>query len=420
MTSLQQINRQLWLGDVSLQDIARTYSTPCYVYSQSSIGKNFCDYRNALSDQPHLVCFAVKANSNIAVLQTLAILGAGFDIVSVGELERVLIAGGNPKKVVFSGVGKTASEMRRALEVGIHCFNIESAAELNLLNQIADEMDLIAPISLRVNPDVNAGTHPYIATGLKESKFGVDIASAEGIYEHADTMTNLQILGIDCHIGSQITEIEPFIEALVHITNLADRLAKKGIELKHIDIGGGLGVRYRDEQPPSIGAYLEPILEHFKGRRETLVLEPGRSIVADAGVLITRVQYLKNNGNKHFAMVDAGMNDLMRPALYGAWMDIKPVIEHSAEPVYNYDIVGPVCESTDVLGCDRSMAIRAGDLLCICDAGAYGYSMSSNYNSRPRPAEVMVCGTQTHLIRARESLADLTRGEQLLPVDTSL
>ncbi len=415
MTGLKQVNQQLWLDAVPLCDIAQQYSTPCYAYSQSIIEKNFGNYQNALNNQPHLICFAVKANSNIAILQTLARLGAGFDIVSVGELERVLIAGGKAEKVVFSGVGKTADEMRRALEVGIHCFNVESEAELCLLDQTAGDMGLIAPVSMRVNPDVDAGTHPYIATGLKESKFGITIDCAEDTYARAAAMSHVRVLGIDCHIGSQITEVAPFIEALGHLTALVDRLALKGIELEHIDIGGGLGVRYRDECPPSIEDYLQPILEQFKSRSETLILEPGRSITADAGVLITRVQYLKNNGEKHFAMIDAAMNDILRPALYEAWMDIKPVEANTTATAIEYDIVGPVCESTDVLGRNRSLAIGAGDLLCICDAGAYGFSMSSNYNSRPRPAEVMVDGREVHLIRARESLADLTRGEHLLP-----
>ena len=419
MSSLHRRNQQLWMEDVSLQELAVEHSTPCYVYSKRGIEANFLAYEQGLAEQKHLVCFAVKANSNIAVLQILARLGAGFDIVSIGELERVILAGGSADKIVFSGVGKTAAEMCRALEVGIRCFNVESHAELLLLNETAGAMGCVAPISLRVNPDVDPLTHPYISTGLKENKFGIDIAEAEQVYQLAATLKNLRIVGIDCHIGSPITEIDPFVEALEHLLDTVDKLGAQGIKLQHVDVGGGLGVRYQDEQPPKVAAYLSALLARFRQRSETLVLEPGRSITADAGCLITQVQYIKTNGGKHFAMVDAGMNDLLRPALYEAWMDIQPLLNDLRAPTRTYDVVGPVCETGDFLGQDRSLSIESGDFLCVYSAGAYGFTMSSNYNSRPRAAEIVISGAESYVVRARETIQDLTRGEQLLPEERS-
>ncbi len=407
-------HQSLFIEDIALADIAHQFGTPCYVYSKEAITKNFNAYQSALSERDHLICYAVKSNSNIAVLQTLANLGAGFDIVSLGELERVLMAGGDPAKVVYSGVAKTATDMRRALEVGIHCFNVESEAELEVLNNTAAELGVSAAVSLRVNPDVDAKTHPYISTGLKENKFGVDINLAAAVYQRAAAMENISVVGVDCHIGSQLTETQPFIDAMERLLVLVDQLAELGISLQHIDIGGGLGVRYQDEVAPSAAEYLSALLPQLVGRHETLVLEPGRSITANAGVLLTQVEYLKSNGEKNFAIVDAAMNDMLRPALYQAWMDIQPVSASSA-PTKIYDVVGPVCETGDFLGKDRSLTIAEGDCLCLFSAGAYGFVMSSNYNTRPRAPEIMVDGDQAHLVRARETIQDLVRGEQLLP-----
>ena len=407
-------HQSLFIEDIALADIAHQFGTPCYVYSKEAITKNFNAYQSALSERDHLICYAVKSNSNIAVLQTLANLGAGFDIVSLGELERVLMAGGDPAKVVYSGVAKTATDMRRALEVGIHCFNVESEAELEVLNNTAAELGVSAAVSLRVNPDVDAKTHPYISTGLKENKFGVDINLAAAVYQRAAAMENISVVGVDCHIGSQLTETQPFIDAMERLLVLVDQLAELGISLQHIDIGGGLGVRYQDEVAPSAAEYLSALLPQLEGRHETLVLEPGRSITANAGILLTKVEYLKSNGEKNFAIVDAAMNDMLRPALYQAWMDIQPVSASSA-PTKIYDVVGPVCETGDFLGKDRSLAIAEGDCLCLFSAGAYGFVMSSNYNTRPRAPEIMVDGDQAHLVRARETIQDLVRGEQLLP-----
>ncbi|MDA9091534.1 diaminopimelate decarboxylase [Porticoccaceae bacterium] len=411
ITTRQQ---SLFIEDIALADIAHQFGTPCYVYSKEAITKNFNAYQSALSERDHLICYAVKSNSNIAVLQTLANLGAGFDIVSLGELERVLMAGGDPAKVVYSGVAKTATDMRRALEVGIHCFNVESEAELEVLNNTAAELGVSAAVSLRVNPDVDAKTHPYISTGLKENKFGVDINLAAAVYQRAAAMENISVVGVDCHIGSQLTEIQPFIDAMKRLLVLVDQLAELGIRLQHIDIGGGLGVRYQDEVAPSAAEYLSALLPQLEGRHETLVLEPGRSITANAGILLTKVEYLKSNGEKNFAIVDAAMNDMLRPALYQAWMDIQPVSASSA-PTKIYDVVGPVCETGDFLGKDRPLTIAEGDCLCLFSAGAYGFVMSSNYNTRPRAPEIMVDGDQAHLVRARETIQDLVRGEQLLP-----
>ncbi len=400
---------------VALNDIADQFGTPCYVYSKDALSQNFMAYKNALGDRDHLICYAVKSNSNIAVLQTLAKLGAGFDIVSVGELERVLIAGGDPSKVVFSGVAKTAEEMRRALQLGIHCFNVESEAELELLNTTAGEQNLIAPVSMRVNPDVDAKTHAYISTGLKENKFGIDINLAPEIYKRAAQMDNINLVGVDYHIGSQLTDIKPFIDAMDRLLLLVDQLNDAGVQLKHIDIGGGLGVRYKNENAPSVADYMAELLPLLEGRHETLVMEPGRSVTANAGVLLMQVQFIKSNGDKNFAIVDTAMNDMLRPALYQAWMDIQPLELNSSAEEKPYDVVGPVCETGDFLAKDRSMAITAGDRLCLLSAGAYGFVMSSNYNSRTRAAEIMVDGDQAYVVRARETIADLTRGEKLLP-----
>ena len=407
-------DNQRLMEDVPLRAIVQQYGSPCYAYSKRAISENFLDYQRALGSRDHLICYAVKSNSNIAVLQTLAKLGAGFDIVSVGELERVLMAGGDPAKVVYSGVAKTAEEMRRALEVGIHWFNVEAESELKILNKTAAETNQLAPVSLRVNPDVDAKTHPYISTGLKENKFGIDISRAQEVYQQAAQMENISVVGVDCHIGSQLTDITPFIEAMEHLLVLVDRLAEIGIKLKHIDIGGGLGVRYQNETVPSLASYMQALEPLLKDRSETLVMEPGRSITANAGILITQVQVIKKNGDKNFAIVDAAMNDMLRPALYDAWMDINAVEVITDSEEADYDVVGPVCETGDFLAKDRTLAITEGDYLYLSSAGAYGFTMSSNYNSRPRVAEVMVDGNQTHLIRARETIEDLVRGEQLI------
>ncbi|CAI8159939.1 MAG: Diaminopimelate decarboxylase [Cellvibrionales bacterium UBA7375] len=415
MHSSVSINdNQRIMENVPLRAIVQQYGSPCYAYSKKAISENFLDYQQAMGSRDHLICYAVKSNSNIAVLQTLAKLGAGFDIVSVGELERVLMAGGDPAKVVYSGVAKTAEEMRRALEVGIHCFNVESESELRLLNQTAAETNQLAPVSLRVNPDVDAKTHPYISTGLKENKFGIDISRAQEVYQQAAQMENISVVGVDCHIGSQLTDITPFIEAMQHLLVLVDRLAELGIKLKHIDIGGGLGVRYQNEVVPSLASYMQALEPLLKDRSETLVMEPGRSITANAGILLTQVQVIKKNGDKNFAIVDAAMNDMLRPALYDAWMDINAVEVITDSEEADYDVVGPVCETGDFLAKDRTLSITEGDYLYLSSAGAYGFTMSSNYNSRPRVAEVMIDGNQTHLIRARESIEDLIRGEQLI------
>lgn len=405
---------ELHAEGVALSAVAQEFGTPAYVYSRAHIKGQYRAYTDALAGLPHLVCFAVKANSNLGVLNVLARLGAGFDIVSRGELERVLAAGGDPHRVVFSGVGKTRDDMRRALEVGVHCFNVESTDELERLQQVAAELNVVAPISLRVNPDVDAGTHPYISTGLKENKFGIDIADAEAVYARAAALPNLKILGVDCHIGSQLTTLPPFLDALDRLLALIDRLAERGIVLRHLDLGGGLGVRYRDEQPPLAGDYIQAIRERIAGRSLTLVFEPGRFIVANAGVLLTRVEYLKHTTHKDFAIVDAAMNDLIRPALYQAWMAVEPVVARQGE-ARRYDLVGPICETGDFLAKDRELVLAEGDLLAIRSAGAYGFTMSSNYNTRGRAAEVMVDGDQAHLVRRRETLEELFAGESRLP-----
>lgn len=399
----------------ALTALAERFGTPAYVYSRAALEHNFRAYSEALTGTDHLVCYAVKANSNLALLNLLAGLGAGFDIVSGGELERVVAAGGDPRKVVFSGVAKQPAEIRRALQLDILCFNVESDSELERLSQQATGAGCSARVSLRVNPDVDARTHPYISTGLKENKFGIPWEQALESYRRAARLPGIDIVGVDCHIGSQLTEISPFIDALDRLLGLVDALAGDGIHISHLDLGGGLGVRYRDETPPGIGEYVAEIRGRLGERDLKLMFEPGRSISANAGVLLTRVDNLKTNGQHRFAIVDGAMNDLLRPALYGAWLDILPVAPRDDVQETSYDIVGPVCETGDFLGKDRHLALAPGDLLAVMDAGAYGFSMSSNYNSRPRAAEVMVDGDSAHLVRERETVADLLRGEHLLP-----
>jgi len=405
---------ELFAEGVALSAIAERFGTPTYVYSRAHIEAQYRSFTDALDGVPHLVCYAVKANSNLGVLNVLARLGAGFDIVSRGELERVLAAGGKADKIVFSGVGKTREDMRRALEVGVHSFNIESTDELERLQVVAAEMGVRAPISLRVNPDVDAGTHPYISTGLKENKFGIAIADAEDVYIRAAQLPNLEVLGVDCHIGSQLTSLPPFLDALDRLLALIDRLGECGIYLHHIDLGGGVGVRYRDEEPPLIADYIQAVRERIEGRDLTLMFEPGRYIVANAGVLLTQVEYLKHTEHKDFAIVDAAMNDLIRPALYQAWMNVTAVTPRASE-ARAYDIVGPICETGDFLAKDRQLALEEGDLLAVHSAGAYGFVMSSNYNTRGRTAEVLVDGDQAFEVRRRETVAELYAGESLLP-----
>jgi len=405
---------QLFAEGVALSAVAERFGTPTYVYSRAHIEAQYRSYTDALQGAEHLVCFAVKANSNLGVLNVLARLGAGFDIVSGGELERVLAAGGRADRVVFSGVGKTREDMRRALEVGVHCFNVESTDELERLQVVAAEMGKVAPVSLRVNPDVDAGTHPYISTGLKENKFGIAIADAEAIYVRAAQLPNLEVVGVDCHIGSQLTTVEPFLDALDRLLDLVDRLADCGIHLRHLDLGGGVGVRYRDEEPPLVADYIKAIRERVGKRDLALVFEPGRYIVANAGVLLTRVEYLKHTEHKDFAIIDAAMNDLIRPALYQAWMGVSAVIPREGEG-RAYDLVGPICETGDFLGKDRVLNLAEGDLLAVQSAGAYGFVMSSNYNTRGRCAEILVDGDQAFEVRRRETIAELYAGESLLP-----
>ncbi|AOU96643.1 diaminopimelate decarboxylase [Acidihalobacter yilgarnensis] len=399
----------------SLEDIAARFGTPCYVYSRATLERHWRAFDDALGEHPHLICYAVKANANLAVLNLLARLGSGFDIVSVGELERVMRAGGDPARVVFSGIGKQAHEMRRALEVGIRCFNVESEPELERLNAVAGEMGLRAPVSLRVNPDVDPGTHPYIATGLKESKFGIDIGDARAVYRRAAALPHLDVVGVDCHIGSQLTRLAPFQDALDRVLALVDALQEEGLSIHHLDLGGGLGIRYRDETPPSPAEYAAALKARLSGRSLEILLEPGRAIVGNAGVLLTRVEYVKSTAHKHFAIVDAAMNDLLRPALYQGWHEIVPVRAGGSGEARLYDVVGPVCETGDFLGKERTLSIVPGDLLAVRSAGAYGFSMSSNYNARPRPPEVMVDGEQVYEVRARESIEHLMAGETCLP-----
>ena len=413
--SIDYRNGQLHVEDVPCEEIAERFGTPTYIYSRAAMERALSDYQKALKGCDHLICYAVKANSNLAVLDTLARQGAGFDIVSVGELERVLAAGGDPGKVVFSGVVKQAHELRRALKVGIRCFNIESEAELDVLQTTAAELAVRAPVSVRVNPDVDAKTHPYISTGLRENKFGVASEAAMNLLRRASNLANIDVVGLDCHIGSQLTDMSPLLEALDHLLRMIDRLAADGITIHHLDLGGGVGVRYQNEEPPVVGDYIAAVRKRIGERDLTLVFEPGRSIVANAGILLTRVHYLKETDAHGFALVDAAMNDFLRPALYEAWVDIKAVRPCEEHPAQTWDVVGPVCETADFLGKGRDLALAPNDLLAVCGAGAYGFAMSSNYNTRPRAAEVIVDGPTCHLARERETLADLLRGEHRLP-----
>jgi diaminopimelate decarboxylase len=414
MTAVVLRNGTLHVESVPLEDVARRHGTPCFVYSRSALHRAFADYQRALAGRDTLICYAVKANSNLAIINLLARQGAGFDIVSGGELARVLAAGGEAGKVVFSGVGKSEAEMQRALDAGIYCFNIESSAELDRLHRIAEQRGERAPIAVRVNPDVDPKTHPYISTGLRGNKFGVAFDEALPLYRRAAKLPHLDVVGIACHIGSQLLESGPIVEATDRIVELAVALDAEGIKLRHLDLGGGLGVRYRDETPPSAEQYFAHLLARLGSRRERILVEPGRSLVGSVGVLLTRVEYLKRGQEKNFAIVDAAMNDLMRPALYDAWHDIVPV-RPRADPIELYDVVGPVCESGDFLGQARELSVRQGDLLAVLTAGAYGMTMSSNYNSRPRAAEVIVEGETVHLVRRRETVEELYACESLLP-----
>ncbi len=405
---------ELFAENRSITRLAQKHGTPMYVYSRATLERHWHAFDKAVAGHPHMICYAVKANSNIAILNVLARLGSGFDIVSGGELARVLKAGGDPRKVVFSGIGKTAEEMEYALRQNIYCFNVESVPELTLLSRVAERLRLSASVSLRINPDVDAGTHPYISTGLKENKFGIAMKDAMASYQLAQSLPNLEIKGVDCHIGSQLTELRPFLDAMDRILALIDELAARGIDIHHFDIGGGLGVPYDDEQPPHPEHYAAAVLERLGNRNIKLILEPGRAIAANAGVFVTQVQFLKRNQDKHFAVVDGAMNDLLRPSLYQAFHNIIEV-EKTDKPAQRYDVVGPVCETGDFLGKNRKLAIEAGDYLAVRSAGAYGFTMSSNYNSRPRAAEVLVDGDKDFVIRKREKLSQLWQGEQLLP-----
>lgn len=400
--------------DVDLRAVAAEFGTPCYVYSRATLERHWRAFDDAFSGRDHLVCFAVKACSNIAILNVLARIGSGFDIVSGGELERVIAAGGAPEKVVFSGVGKSRAEIRRALEVGIGCFNVESASELNRIESIAAEVGRQARVSLRVNPDVDARTHPYIATGLKENKFGIPVAEVRALVARLAGMSRVSLVGLDCHIGSQLTDIAPFVAAMDRLLALADDLVRDGAALHHLNVGGGLGVRYRDESPPLPQAYAAALVDRLGDRKFRLLIEPGRALVANAGLMLTRIEYLKPGSDRNFAIVDAGMNDLIRPALYDAWHEIVPVAADEQVPARVWDVVGPVCETGDFLGKGRRLAVREGDLLAVRSAGAYGFAMSSNYNSRPRAAEVLIDGSKAHLIRERERLIDLFSGERII------
>nr|WP_314954172.1 diaminopimelate decarboxylase [uncultured Aggregatibacter sp.] len=416
MDFFQYKNNQLMAENLPVKQLAEQFGTPLYVYSKATLERHWHAFDNAFGEHPHLVCFAVKSNPNIAILNVMAKLGSGFDIVSQGELERVLAAGGDAAKVVFSGVAKSHQEIARALEVNIRCFNVESEAELLRINQIAGEMSKIAPISLRVNPDVDAHTHPYISTGLKENKFGVSVEQAREVYKLAATLPNIKIVGMDCHIGSQLTELQPFLDAVDRLIVLMEQLKQDGIHLKHLDLGGGLGVTYTDEKPPHPTDYAKALWEKLSAFSELeIIVEPGRAITANAGILVTKVEYLKSNESRNFAIVDAGMNDMIRPALYQAYMNILEIDRTLAREEKMYDVVGPICETSDFLGKQRKLAIAEGDYLAQRSAGAYGASMSSNYNSRPRTAEVMVDGDKAHLIRRREALNELWQLESLLP-----
>ncbi|MCE2573085.1 diaminopimelate decarboxylase [Motilimonas eburnea] len=410
-----QEDGRLFAEDLAVEDVIKQSGTPAYIYSRATIERHWHAFDQAAGDHPHLICYAVKANSNLGVLNLMAKLGSGFDIVSVGELLRVLKAGGDPQKVVFSGVGKTELEIRTALEAGIYCFNVESEAELLRINEVAALMNKKAPISIRVNPNIDAGTHPYISTGLKENKFGIDIEKAPAIYQIASGLDNLEIKGVDCHIGSQLTEISPFIEAIDKLLVLIDDLAAKGIEISHLDVGGGLGVPYNGETPPQPAEYTKALKARLGDRQLKLLFEPGRAIMANAGILVSKVEFLKLTEHKNFAIVDAAMNDLIRPSLYSAWQRIEPVNKSADRQARVYDVVGPICETGDFLGKDRELAIEQGDYVAVRSAGAYGSTMASNYNSRCRPAEIMVDGDQAYLVRARETHEDLWKGENVLP-----
>ncbi len=405
----------LFAEDVAVESIAAQYGTPCYVYSRAALEQQWQAFDRAFGSHRHLICYAVKANSNSALLNLLARLGSGFDIVSLGEMQRVLAAGGRAGDIVFSGVGKRPDEILAALQAGIRCFNVEVSGELDRINELAGKLGVLAPVSFRVNPDVDAKTHPYISTGLKENKFGIDIESAIHEYRRAAAMPNIRVVGIDCHIGSQLTGLNPFLDALDRVLALVDVLATEGIELHHLDLGGGLGIRYRDETPPAPTEYVEALLRRLGNVDFEILLEPGRAIVGNAGILLTKVEYLKPTPNKNFAIVDAAMNDLLRPALYSAWQDIVPVRSADSGHELDWDIVGPVCETGDFLGKGRVLKLAQGDLLAVRSAGAYGFSMSSNYNSRPRAAEVMVDASDCHLVREREGVEQLWVGERLLP-----
>ena len=416
MDFFQYKNNQLMAENLPVKQLAEQFGTPLYIYSKATLERHWHAFDNAFGEHPHLVCFAVKSNPNIAILNVMAKLGSGFDIVSQGELERVLAAGGDAAKVVFSGVAKSRQEIARALEVNIRCFNVESEAELLRINQVAGEMDKIAPISLRVNPDVDAHTHPYISTGLKENKFGVSVEQAREVYKLATTLPNIKIVGMDCHIGSQLTELQPFLDAVDRLIVLMEQLKQDGIHLKHLDLGGGLGVTYTDETPPHPTEYAKALWEKLSAFSELeIIVEPGRAITANAGILVTKVEYLKSNESRNFAIVDAGMNDMIRPALYQAYMNILEIDRTLAREEKIYDVVGPICETSDFLGKQRKLAIAEGDYLAQRSAGAYGASMSSNYNSRPRTAEVMVDGDKAYLIRRREALNELWQLESVLP-----
>ncbi len=419
MDSFSYKDGRLFAESVPLSTIAERVGTPCYVYSRAMIEQQWSAFDNAFAGRDHMVCYAVKANSNLGVLSVLARLGAGFDIVSVGELERVLRAGGDPAKIVFSGVGKADAELRRALQVGIYCFNVESEAELLRLNALAGEARRRAPVALRVNPDVDPNTHPYVATGLRRNKFGVPIETADALYAHAKTLPHLEISGVACHIGSQLLELDPFMDALERVVALVEDLRRQGQRLQHIDLGGGLGIRYRNEQPPSPQDLVQALIERVDKipdcRDMRIMIEPGRALVGEAGVLLTRVLYLKHGQERNFAIVDAAINDLLRPALYDAWHEIVPVAPHGKHETRVYDVVGPVCESADFLGRERKLALAPGELLAVRSAGAYGSAMSSRYNTRPLPPEVMVDKDRIHVVRRRETVDEMLETESVLP-----
>ena len=418
MNHFEYKNQQLFAEEVAIADIIKAHGTPAYIYSRATLERHWHAFDNAFGEHPHLICFAVKSNSNIALLNVMAKLGSGFDIVSQGELERVLAAGGDASKVVFSGVAKSHSEIARALEVGVRCFNVESIPELHRINEVAGEMGKVAPISLRVNPDVDAKTHPYISTGLKENKFGVSVQQAREVYRLAKSLPNVKITGMDCHIGSQLTELQPFLDATDRLIVLMEQLKEDGIELHHLDLGGGLGVPYHGEQPPHPTEYAKALLEKLRAYPNLeIILEPGRAISANAGILVTKVEYLKSNEERNFAIVDTGMNDMIRPALYEAYMEITEVDQSLNREASVYDVVGPICETSDFLGKARTLSVAEGDYIAMRSAGAYGAAMSSTYNSRSQAVEILVDGAKAHLIKARADFADLWRLERLLPQD---